>query len=60
MEIFTFLRVGGALDRIEVDLITNPGQDRRQARRELRAQLATFDAAKAQCFKKEDKRRSVA
>ena len=51
MEIFTFLRMGGAMERIEIHLIANPDQNQAAAKQELAAQLATFDAAKAQCFK---------
>ena len=64
MEIFTFMRMGGAMDRIDVELITHPDQDRVTrafaAKRELMEQLATFDAAKAQCFKQADRQRLLA
>ena len=60
MEIFTFLRMGGAMERIELRLIAHPDQDQAAAKRELTAQLATFNAAKAQCFKQEDRQRLLA
>ena len=40
MEIFTFLRMGGAMERIELRLIANPGQNQAAAKKELAAQLA--------------------
>ena len=51
MEIFTFMRMGGTRERIEVKMImhkdhTNPAA----AKKELKKQFATFDAAKAECF----------
>ena len=60
MEVFTFLRMGGSHDRIEIDLIANPDQDRRAARRELKAKLASFDAEKAECFLEKDRQRLLA
>ena len=60
MEIFTFLRMGGAKERIELRLISNPGQNQAAAKRELAAQLATFNAAKAECFKQEDRQKLLA
>ena len=57
MEIFTFMRMGGDLDRIDVELISHSDQDEAAAREGLKASLATFDAAKAQCFKQEDRQR---
>ena len=60
MECFTFLRMGGSHDRIEIDLIANPDQDRRAARRELKAKLASFDAEKAECFLEKDRQRLLA
>ena len=60
MEIFTFLRMGGAKERIEIHLIANPDQNQAAAKRELAAQLATFNAAKAECFKKEDRQKLLA
>ena len=47
LEIFTFLRMGGSIERIEVRLITRPGADPAEARQELMAMFAGFDAAKA-------------
>ena len=60
MECFTFLRMGGSHDRIEIDLIANPDQDRRAARRGLKAKLASFDAEKAECFLEKDRQRLLA
>ena len=60
MEIFTFLRMGGERERIELTLITNPGQNQAAAKRELATQLGTFNASKAQCFKQEDRQRLLA
>ena len=60
MEIFTFLRMGRAKERIELRLISNPGQNQAAAKRELAAQLATFNAAKAECFKQEDRQKLLA
>ena len=60
MEIFTFLRMGGERERIELKLIANPGQDQAAAKRELAAQLGTFNASKAQCYKQEDRQRLLA
>ena len=60
MECFTFLRMGGSHDRIEIHLIAHPDQDRRAARRELKAKLASFDAEKAECFLPKDKHRLLA
>ena len=60
MEIFTFLRMGGAKERIEIHLIANPDQNQAAAKKELTAQLATFNAAEAQCFKQEDRQRLLA
>ena len=61
MEIFTFMRMGGTRERIEVKMImhkdhTNPAA----ARKELKKQFATFDAAKAECFLPKDKHRLLA
>ena len=60
MEIFTFLRMGGARERIELRLIAHPDHDQAAAKKELAAQLATFNAATAQCFKQEDRQRLLA
>ena len=56
MEIFTFLRMGGAMERIDLRLISNPDQDQAAAKKELAEQLATFDAAEAQCFNASSRR----
>jgi len=50
LEIFTFLRMGGSVERIEVLLIADPRKDPAQAQAELTATFQTFDAAKAECF----------
>ena len=47
LEIFTFLRMGGAVERIEVHLIADPRKGPIEAREELMTMFATFDAAKA-------------
>ena len=60
MECFTFLRMGGDLDRIEVTLIANPDKNPSEARHELKEQFAHFDAAEAQCFLPKDKHRLLA
>ena len=60
MEIFTFMRMGGAMDRVSLRLITGPDQNQAAAEKELTAQLATFNAAEAQCFKQEDRQRLLA
>ena len=60
MEIFTFMRMGGAMDRVSLRLITSPDQNQAAAEKELTAQLATFNAAEAQCFKQEDRQRLLA
>ena len=60
MECFTFLRMGGSRDRIEIDLIASPDKNRTEARQELRAKLATFDAANAECFLEKDRQRLLA
>ena len=52
--------MGGSLDRIEIDLIANPDQDRRAARKELKEKLAGFDAEDAQCFLEKDRQRLLA
>ena len=66
MEIFTFLFMGGKLDRIEIhalsasdDAPTSPA-DGRRGLDDLKHQFATFDAAKAQCFLPKDKHRLLA
>ena len=74
MEIFTFMRMGGAMERIELKLIAKqdhqPGSPQRPtlaaqaaqkaARKQLTEQLAAFDAGKAECFKQEDRQRLLA
>ena len=46
LEIFIFLRMGGGAERVQVHLLANPGQDQAEARAELMASFAKFDAAK--------------
>ena len=55
---FFALRVGGSHDAIEIELIANPNQacKSKAARQELKAKLASFDAAKAACFLENDRR----
>ena len=65
IEIFTFLHMGGDLDRIDVHLLLTPaaaeGQaDRQAGQARLTAQFAAFDAAKAQCFLDRDRQRLLA
>ena len=60
IECFTFLRMGGSHDRIEIDLITDADNDSGAARQELKTKLASFDAAKAKCFLEKDRQRLLA
>ena len=60
MEVFTFLRMGGARERIHVSLIANPAKDRSESKKELQVQYAAFDAAKAECFLEKDRQRLLA
>ena len=60
MELFTFLRMGGSHDRIEIYLITNPDKSKSAAQLELKENLATFDAEKARCFLEKDRQRMLA
>ena len=58
MEIFTLLRMGGRPERIEVNMIMH--KDPAEAKTELKKQFSEFDAAKAQCFKQEDRQKLLA
>ena len=64
MEIFTFLQMGGGLERIDIHPLlasAAEGQSDRQATRDrLTAQFAAFDAAEAQCFLAKDRQRLLA
>ena len=65
MEIFTFLFMGGKLDRIEIHALSASDlrrtlTDGRRSLDDLKKQFATFDAAKAQCFLPKDKHRLLA
>ena len=60
MEIFVFLHMGGSLDRITIEIIAHPDSVETDARQLLTAQFACFDAAKAQCFKVEDREKLLA
>ena len=67
MEIFTFMHMGGDLERIEILPLSSapPCQDvkrlsMRGSRDKLKAQFAGFDAAKAQCFLAKDRQRLLA
>ena len=59
-QIFTFMRMGGSTDRIDLRLMANADEDQGNAREQLMAKLADFDAAKAQCFKTQDRERLLA
>ena len=48
------------MERIELRLIANPGQNQATAKNELAGLLATFNAAKAECFKQEDRQKLLA
>jgi hypothetical protein len=61
MEIFTFLRMGGTRERIEVNMLMHEDHtDPAAAKEELKTQFAKFDAAKAECFLPKDKHRLLA
>ena len=65
MEIFTFLFMGGKLDRIEIHALSASDlrrtlTDGRRSLDDLKHQFATFNAAKAQCFLPKDKHRLLA
>jgi hypothetical protein len=61
MEIFTFLRMGGTRERIEVNMLMHKDDtDPAAAKKVLKKQFATFDAAKAECFLPNDKHRLLA
>ena len=52
--------MGGTEERVEIHLISNSDTDQADywlTRRVLRQQFASFDAAKAQCFKQDDRQR---
>ena len=48
----TFKRMGGTADRIELEMIADRGK--------MTEQIRSFDAAKAQCFKQEDRQKLLA
>ena len=70
MEIFTFLRMGGKVERIELYPLSPAddaqGDGQRPTSAVLRklgrvmSQFASFDAAKAQCFLEKDRQRLLA
>ena len=66
MEIFTFLFMGGKLDRIDIHALRASDDapaspvDGRRSLDDLKRQFATFDAAKAECFLPKDKHRLLA
>lgn len=60
IEIFTFLRMGGAPENIHLKLIADPNLNEAEAFKAVSKDLATFDAAKAQCFLESDKHRLLA
>ena len=53
MELFTYIRMGGAVSAVEVNMLTNPGKKRGEAQQELKSQFASFDAGKALCHASE-------
>ena len=57
MELFTYLRMGGDVQKVEVNMLASPDKDRAEAQQELKAQFARFDAAKAKCSSDEDTQR---
>ena len=57
MELFTYLRMGGDVQKVEVNMLASPDKDRAEAQQELKAQFACFDAAKAKCSSDEDTQR---
>lgn len=65
-QIFTFLFMGGKLDRIEIHALSASeaaqasSTDTRHGLDSLKEQFANFDAAQAQCFLPEDKHRLLA
>ena len=60
MEIFVFLHMGGSLDRITIEIIAQQDAVEKDARQLLTAQFACFNAAKAQCYKVEDREKLLA
>ena len=52
--------VGGDQERVEIHLNAHPDEDQIEARRHLKEQFATFDAAKAQCFLESDRQHLLA
>ena len=63
LQIFTFLFMGGKLERIEIHALSSSDQGQAEERRgveSLKEQFATFDAAKARCFLEEDRERLLA
>ena len=60
MEVFTFLRMGGDQERVTVRMMAGQDEGVAAARRLLTKQFASFDAAKAQCFKVEDREKLLA
>ena len=57
MELFTYLRMGGDVQNVEVNMLASPDKDRAEAQQELKAQFARFDAANAKCSSDEDTQR---
>ena len=60
MELFTFARMGGNQERVEIHLNAHPDEDQTEARRLLTEQFATFDAGNAQCFLASDREHLLA
>ena len=60
MELFTFARMGGNQERVEIHLNAHPDEDQTEARRLLTEQFAAFDAGNAQCFLASDREHLLA
>ena len=60
MEIFTFLHMGGALNRIDIKLIAAANRSPAMAMAFLTDQFKHFKAAKAQCFMSADRHKLLA
>eukprot|EP00964_Phaeocystis_antarctica_P097177 scaffold63345_cov76-Phaeocystis_antarctica.AAC.1 len=60
MELFTFARMGGDQERVEIHLIAHPDEDQTEARRLLTEQFASFNAGKARCFLASDREHLLA
>ena len=54
------MRMGGAMERIEMKMIAHPDADKGEARGHLTQQFERFDAASAECFLQMDRQRLLA